>query len=95
MLYYFLKRIIFGISEQSMLYTPNNEVFTKLRLFFTALSSFDLIEIISLDESSITLQFKTADLNFSLLRQHLEALLDCELMIISDIANIYSFSIVG
>ena len=78
-----------------MLFTPNNEAFAKLRLFFTALSSFDLIEIITLDESSITLRFTNTDLDLSLLRQHLEALLDCELMIISDIANIYSFSIVG
>ena len=78
-----------------MLYTPNNSAFTKLQSFFTALSSFDLIEIIALDEYVITVHFKTANLDLSLLRQHLEALLDCELMIISDIANIYSFSIVG
>ena len=79
-----------------MLYTPNNSAFTKLRLFFTVLSSFDLIEIIALDEYAITVQFKTANLDLSLLRQELEALLDCELLIINDdIAGLCSFSIVG
>ena len=54
-----------------MLYTPNNSAFTKLQSFFTALSSFDLIEIIALDEYAITVHFKTANLDLSLLRQEL------------------------
>ena len=79
-----------------MLYTPDNSAFTKLRLFFTALSSFDLIEVISLDESAITVQFKTAGLDLSLLRQHLEMLLDCELIIISDdTTSLCLFNIIG
>ena len=79
-----------------MLYTPNNSAFTKLQSFFTALSSFDLIEIIALDEYAITVHFKTANLDLSLLRQELEALLDCELLIINDdTTGLCSFSIVG
>ena len=38
-----------------MFYTPNNPAFTKIQLFFTALSSFDLIEIIALDECWLVL----------------------------------------
>ena len=71
-----------------MFYTPNDSAFTKLQSFFTALSFFDLIEIFALDEYAITVHFKTADLDLSLLRQHLEMLLDCELIIISDTTNI-------
>ena len=79
-----------------MLYTPNNSAFTKLRLFFTALSSFDLIEIIALDEYAITVHFKTAGLDLSLLRQEFEALLDCELLIITDdTTGLCSFSIIA
>ena len=79
-----------------MLFAPNNSAFTKLRLFFTALSSFDLIEIIALDEYAITIHFKTVNLDLSHLRQHLEALLDCELLIITDdTTGLCSFSIVG
>ena len=79
-----------------MFYTPNNPAFTKLQSFFTALSSFDLLEILALDKSVITLRFKNADLDLSLLRQHLEALLDCELLIITDdTTGLCSFNIIG
>ena len=79
-----------------MLYNPNNSAFTRLQSFFTALSSFDLIEIIAFDEYAITVHFKTANLDLSLLRQELEALLDCELLIITDdITGLCSFSIIA
>ena len=79
-----------------MFYIPNNPAFTKLQSFFTALSSFDLIEVIALDEYALKVHFKTAGLDLSHLRQHLEALLDCELLIITDdTTGLCSFNIIG
>ena len=79
-----------------MFYTPNNSAFTKLQLVFTALSNFNLMEIISHDESVLTVHFKNTNLDLFLLRQHLEMLLDCELIIISDdTTGLCSFNIIG
>ena len=79
-----------------MLYNPDNSDFTKLRLFFTALSNFKLMVIISNDDSVLTVHFINTILDLFLLRQQLEMLLDCELIIISDdTTGLCSFNIIG
>ena len=78
-----------------MLYTANNSALTPLQLFFTTLRLLGMIEILASDEYSVTIQLKNTDIDFFLLKQHLEALLECQLVILRDKADICSFSIVS
>ena len=78
-----------------MLYTANNSALTPLQLFFTTLRLLGMIEILTSDEYSVTIQLKNTDIDFFLLKQHLEALLECQLVILRGMADICSFSIVS
>ena len=78
-----------------MLYTANNSVLTLLQLFFTTLRLLGLIDILASDEHFVTIQIKNTDIDLFLLKQHLEALLECQLVLLRDTADICSFSIIS
>ena len=78
-----------------MLYTTNNSTLTPFQVFFTALRLLGLIEILASDEHSVTIQLKNTDIDFFLLKQHLDALLECQLVILKDTVDICSFSIIS
>ena len=76
-----------------MLYTTNNPTFTKLYSFFVALQLLDCIQILQSNAHSITIQLKSTKIDFSLLKKQLEALLECELILMQSATDICSFGI--